>query len=151
MDPIKPLFFLFSSHEGMNVENTEEKSGENLNLLKINGAYYPDLIKLHKYLKKKFDLPLYSHPNLDSLDEILNDPDWLEAQIGLKIELRNYPALLFREGVDRKHVFIQILYSMIQSLGYNAVYIEDCESIRKDLKELSMAFENAPSFGSYPN
>jgi len=110
-------------------------------LLWIDGKQNLDFIKLFKFLKKELTLPNYSQPNLDSLDEILNDPDWIEERMGLRIMIKNYPNLLFKEMPTRKKSFITILNSMASSFGYETVWIEDCAEIREDLIELGFSFK----------
>lgn len=139
MNPATTRFILYA------LDQVPESLKEKAIVVIIDGKKINDFIKLYKFLKERLSFPNYSHPNLDSLDEILNDPDWLEAQKEFYLEIKNYSNLLFREPQEKKKSFLNIIYSMTQGLGYEAVYIENSELIQNDLQTLSIPFEIYPS------
>jgi|GEM_PF-2612799 len=137
IEPFKNSFMIFEEGSKYPAEKIEKE-------LVLEGYRLADMLSLHKFLKTGLKLPSYSHPNLDSLDEILNDPDWLEQNSGFHLRILNYPQLLHQETREKKIAFIGILDSMANSLGYNAISIQNCQQIREDLAQMHIAFHSNP-------
>jgi len=133
MDSFKNSFLLISGEEA-------SQKPKDPNHLILEGYRLPDMISLHKALKTGLQLPSYSSPNLDSLDEILNDPDWLESHDSIRISILNYPQLLHLEAQDKKRFFLTILDTMAQNLGYYAISVENCLEIEKDLGKMNIQY-----------
>lgn len=138
MNSFKNSFSIFPSEDYDSLKKTSSDD------LILDGYRLPDMIGLHKLLKTGLNLPSYSRPNLDSLDEILNDPDWLESKENIHLRIFNYPQLLHFEPEDKKRSLLSILDSMCQILGYNAVSIQNCPEIEKDLDRLNLPYHISP-------
>jgi hypothetical protein len=138
MTSFKNSFLMLSPGE------TSGQKKEKRTELVLDGYRLPDMISLHKVLKTGLKLPSYSSPNLDSLDEILNDPDWLESHGEIHLSIQNYPQFLHFEPDEKKRSFLSILDSMSTILGYNAVSIQYCKEAELDLNKMHLPYHTSP-------
>ena len=73
----------------------------------LDGSSCTEMEKCYIALERQLSIPNYFGRNLDALDEVLNDLDWIpEAKI--KIIVANMPSLLMNE-IKRKDDFLEIL------------------------------------------
>jgi RNAse (barnase) inhibitor barstar len=75
----------------------------------IDGLACPDLDHCYAALEKQLSFPEYFGNNLDALDEMLADLDWIKEST-VKIILLNKDALLSKEPAKKK-AFLEILQS----------------------------------------
>lgn len=79
----------------------------------INAANAKEKESFFKEVSTVLFFPDYWHQNLDSLDELLNDLDWIDKSI-IKIDVINSSDLLINEPEDYKKKVLQLFDSVVQ-------------------------------------
>ena len=73
----------------------------------IDGFACLTLADCYQSLQQQLDIPDYFGNNLDALDEVLSDLDWLDEKY-VKIIIANISKLLSKE-IDRKKDFLEVM------------------------------------------
>jgi len=75
----------------------------------LDGQYCKTMQQCYSSLQAQLSLPDYFGNNLDALEEVLNDLDWITERV-IKIIILNSKKLL-AEDISKKNAFIDILNS----------------------------------------
>jgi len=87
-------------HKGFFVEN-------NIRYVFIDGCCCQSIDQSYATLKVQLSLPGYFGNNLDALEEVLSDMDWINEK-KIKIIILN-PELLLTKDISKKKDFLEIL------------------------------------------
>ncbi len=74
----------------------------------IDGAVCPTIDKAYNKLQEQLSFPDYFSHNLDSLDEILSDLEWI-TKPRIRLIITDVPSLLTEEDMDRKESFMEVI------------------------------------------
>lgn len=84
-------------------------SNENCRYVFLDGNTCDSLEKCYNTLQQQLSIPPYFGKNLDALEEVLADLDWITEE-KIKVIVLN-PAMLLSSNKDKKDVFLEILES----------------------------------------
>ena len=87
----------------------------------LDGQYCKTLQQCYSSLQAQLSIPGYFGNNLDALEEVLNDLDWINETI-IKLIILNTKKLL-AEDIYKKKVFIDILNSS-ENEKLQIIYLE---------------------------
>ena len=73
----------------------------------LDGQYCKTIQQCYSSLRAQLSLPGYFGNNLDALEEVLNDLDWITERV-IKIIILNSKELL-AEDISKKNAFLDIL------------------------------------------
>lgn len=139
-------FYLFDKEAG--VSNTDSI------VVKFDGRNHRNLNDLFSGIALQFRFPDYFNYNFDSLEEMLNDLNWLEDN-NFSIIIINYKLLLADEAPERKEIFLQILNDVAAQWEHVPnfegesnyrhksdfrIYVENTPAIVNDLNKLGIAY-----------
>jgi RNAse (barnase) inhibitor barstar len=82
-------------------------SANNIRYVLIDGNTCTQLTDCYTVLQQQLDIPDYFGKNLDALEEVLADLEWIPEE-KIKIIILN-PAVLLAEEVGKKNDFLSIL------------------------------------------
>ncbi len=88
----------------------------------IDGLGCLTLADCYQSLQQQLSIPDYFGNNLDALDEVLSDLDWIEEK-NVKIIIANYSRLLSKE-LGRKQDFLKVLENSENSF-LEIIYLKD--------------------------
>ena len=74
----------------------------------IDGAACPTLDKAYHKLQEQLSFPDYFSQNLDSLDELLSDLEWI-SKPRIRLIIADLPQILNEEDLDRKESFLEVI------------------------------------------
>ena len=83
-----------------------EKGQEECNIC-IDGLVLPTISSFYKDISNKLKFPQYFSENLDSLDEILNDLDWIDSE-KINIYVFNVESFLKDESENMKKNVLEL-------------------------------------------
>ena len=87
----------------------------------LDGQYCKTVQQCYSSLQAQLSLPDYFGNNLDALEEVLNDLDWINEAI-IKLIILNTKKLL-AEDISKKSAFIDILNSS-ENEKLQIIYLE---------------------------
>lgn len=107
----------------------------------INGSKTATLKAFYEQIGLALDFPDYYAPNLDSLDELLNDLDWIEeTRVVIKVE--NTTEWLIKEKSEEK---ILALIDLLDATAEEWKWMDEEDAEEEVVKkELLVVFEDSP-------
>lgn len=97
-------------------------SENNIRYVFLDGRACSQIDDFYASLRQQLSLPDYFGNNLDALEEVLNDLDWIEEE-KIKIIISNSSALLVNDSM-KKESFLDILNSC-DNEKLEIVYLDD--------------------------
>jgi RNAse (barnase) inhibitor barstar len=107
-------------------------------IARIDGAQATSLKSFYEQLARTLDFPDYFGHNLDSLDELLNDLQWLNEE-KIVIFIANSGDWLSHEKSDEK---LGTLLDLFEATAEDWKWLDEEEDISR--KELRILFEDSP-------
>ena len=74
----------------------------------IDGMACTTIAKAYQRLQEQLSFPDYFGHNLDSLDEVLSDLDWI-AKARIRLIINDIPNLLSEEDAEKKESFLDVI------------------------------------------
>jgi RNAse (barnase) inhibitor barstar len=124
-------FTVFGSENGLD-------SFKNHKLATIDGAKAQTIKAFYTEIEKALELPDYFAHNLDSLDEMINDLEWIENE-NVAIVFRNSDQLLIAEKKVNKLVDI---LNLLDATAEDWKWLDEEDGYRK--KNVVMLIEHSP-------
>ncbi len=126
-----PNFTIFSPNQNLD-------SFKNYQLATIDGAKAQTLPTFYSEIEKVLDLPDYFAHNLDSLDEMMNDLEWIENE-NIALVFRNTDLLLAGEKKQSKLVD---MLNLLDATAEDWKWLDSEDGYRK--KNLALLIEHSP-------
>jgi RNAse (barnase) inhibitor barstar len=106
----------------------------------IDGAKSPSIKEFYQEIGRELDFPDYFEHNLDSLDELLNDLEWIEQE-NVALYFKNFDLFLSEQ---RKKDTISELLNLLDATAEDWKWVdEDDEFKKKNLKVLIQQCDKA--------
>jgi RNAse (barnase) inhibitor barstar len=115
-----------------------EKSFPGAFIAKIDGQKATSMKDFHEQIGEALNFPDYSGKNLDALDEMLNDLEWIREEKVI-LYIRNANDWLSKEKSDDK---ILSLIDIFDATAEDWKWMDEEEDVAK--KELQIIFEDTP-------
>lgn len=107
-------------------------------VIEIDGQQSKTLRQFYEHIAKVLEFPDYFGFNLDSLDELLNDLDWIEDE-KLALHFTHTDALISQERDPKK---LASLLNLLDATAEDWKWLDDDDEVSK--KELVMVFDESP-------
>lgn len=111
----------------------------------LQGKKATTLEDFYIHIAQQLDFPDYFGHNLDALDEMLNDLNWLE-QNAVIVEFKNFDEFLEEENLDTKAMILSLIdqaaddQKMADDGTHLKVIFEETEGIEDFMEEMGFEF-----------
>ncbi len=126
-----PNFTLFTTNQSLD-------GFKNFTLATVDGAKAQTLPTFYAEIEKALDLPDYFAHNLDSLDEMMNDLEWIENE-NVAIVFTNTNLLL--AGEKKPNKLVDIL-NLLDATAEDWKWLDEEDGYRK--KNVAILLEHSP-------
>ncbi len=126
-----PNFTVFTTNQTLN-------EFKNYQLATVDGAKAQTLAAFYTEIKRELELPDYFANNLDSLDEMINDLEWIENE-NVAIVFKNTGLLLAGEKKPNKLIDI---FNLLDATAEDWKWLDEEDGYRK--KNFIVLIEHSP-------
>ncbi len=109
-------------------------------IARIDGKESPSIKTFYNQLAEALDFPDYFGHNLDSLDEMLNDLQWIREE-KIVIFISNSEDWLVREKTNER---LPVLIDLLEATAEDWKWLDDDDDSDLKKKELRILFEDSP-------
>ncbi len=109
-------------------------------IARIDGKEAPSIKTFYNKIAEALDFPDYFGFNLDSLDEMLNDLQWIKEE-KIVIFINNSADWLVREKTNER---LPVLIDLLEATAEDWKWLDEDEDSDLKKKELRILFEDSP-------